>query len=297
MHTLALRFTALSLVAVSLVAGGCILPPSDDAAVTASEPSLHPPGTPIGPVASDAAEAWPNRPSQPPPLTATEIAEGCAAWATCQTSQTDLLNAVQGCIGEVGSMAERAIPLSFGDLGGPQDERAEFFVRCAAKSAGSCAELAGCLTLRAANYDCQEDGCVAGIAYTTSCQGAVATMTRKNGKQDHRDCSRAFAACDPSSETGCHDRLFTQCDPTKTRADRCDGDIRLGCDGAGQVSYHDCARLGGTCGALPGGGQGCVYPIDPACPGGADHVECKPGKLDVCVAGRHASVTATAVCP
>src|SRR5262249_22663622 len=255
-----LRAQLLLLVAAVPMAA-CFLPSSEK---NNNPPPLHPPGQPVGPIASNAQEAWPDRPMQPMPLTASEILDGCAAWAACQTNFSDRLTAAQLCVNDVEQNAERTIPISFSSLG-ERDERPEFFVRCAAQNAGNCSAVTSCLTTRTAEYNCQEDGCIAQIAYSISCEGSVAVMTRSDGQVDRRDCARAFTSCDPSSETGCTDRLFTQCDPSKPGTDRCDSDIRLGCDNAGQISYHDCARLGGTCGVLSGGGQGCVYPTAAPC--------------------------------
>ena len=67
-----------------------------------------------------------------------------------------------------------------------------------------------------------------------------------------------------------------------------DPNVRLGCDGKDQVSYRDCARLGGTCGTEADGSEGCVYPAaDVTCPKSA---VCDGTTLTVCVDTRTVSV-------
>jgi hypothetical protein len=126
----------------------------------------------------------------------------------------------------------------------------------------------------------------------------VATWT--NGSSTiQRDCSLAFADCDVDSATGCTDRHFTACPAGVDRSDRCDGDIRLGCDGTDQVSYRDCGRMGGSCGTTTAGGQGCIYgePSDAECFGDdALGARCDASQLSVCVNGRRITVDAPELC-
>src|SRR5262249_26965725 len=146
------------------------------------------------------------------------------------------------------------------------------------------------LTPSPVKHSCQEDGCKAETPYRVTCEGTTAVMTDTLGAVVRRDCARSFTECDPTSETGCTDRHFTQCDPSVGKGDRCDGNVRLGCDGAGQVSYHDCSILGGTCGTLPNGAQGCIYPHDATCTDGETSLSCDSGGVTSCVAGRSAKL-------
>jgi hypothetical protein len=222
------------------------------------------------PVARNAAEAWPDRSTQPAPLASIEIQEGCKAFAACRPLDAEGRSLTESaCVDQIRWNAERMIPISTSDLLAPlrdADERPEFFIRCVRKAAGDCAQIAACLTARTAKYLCEEDGCIQTAESEVTCQlgpnADVAVMKQPGGEIFRRDCARSFTVCDPSSPTGCTDRHSTKCDPDQTKGDRCDGAIRLGCDGSDRVSYHDCARLGGTCGALPTGGQGCVYTPD-----------------------------------
>jgi hypothetical protein len=269
---------------------GCLVntDPGPQHTAGAKDPVAHTTGA-FGPVASNAAAAWPTRPTQITPLTAHQILEGCANWAQCapgtaadQGAQFDI------CVGNVKFSGERAMPLV------DADERAEFFVRCAAAAGGDCAQVNLCLSKRSVDVWCEEDGCKANIVYAAiRCEGSVAVMKHANGTEDRRDCSRAFLECDATSETGCTDRHFTQCDPNQTKADRCDGNIRLGCDGAGQVSYHDCSLFGGTCGDLSYGGKGCVYPEDAACKANQADQHCEGDVINLCFEGRLATYQST----
>ena len=129
----------------------------------------------------------------------------------------------------------------------------------------------------------------------------VATLSR-GGEQFDRDCSRAFADCDESSPTGCTDRLFSACGP-RAGADRCDGNVRLGCDGSGQVSFHDCEVLGGTCEATSSGAD-CVYAPgpDPGCAASSGSpttgtARCEGALLSLCVTGQRVTVAGSNICP
>jgi hypothetical protein len=290
------------LVTLALATPGCFFPASDDdgeSGVGGSGGSGGSGGTPpqpIGPVASNATEAWPKKPDVAP-ITVEQIASACVAQVACQSGTNPVLE-TELCIGQITWSAERAIPLS--NLLRLQ-ERAEFLVPCVLESAGDCAAVAACATGRNNAIYCEEDGCRpdSGQNFLVSCEGAIATLADESGSFT-RDCSRAFAECDPTSKTGCTDRQFTACPASGSTADRCDGNIRLGCDGAGQVSYHDCSRMGGVCGTTPEGKQDCIYtsPPDAGCedPTGLSGT-CTSGQLSVCVLGKRVTVPAAGVCP
>ena len=65
--------------------------------------------------------------------------------------------------------------------------------------------------------------------------------------------------CSETSPTGCTDRPLVRC--TAGGKDRCDGDVKLGCDHCGFVSFHDCSWNGGHC-EETGGGAECFGPRD-----------------------------------
>jgi hypothetical protein len=257
------------------------------------------PLNPEGPVAHNAAEAFPDEPSGVPALSNSEILQACLAAADCvpnQYTQEQMLGLVQLCVHDVTFSAERAIPMSgFAN----NNERAEYFVKCTLDNAGNCPSVEACRTERLPDISCQEDGCriPRDTASKVTCNGDIATLAI-GAASTHRDCSRAFAQCDPSSPTGCTDRHYTSCPEGVTKADRCDGDVRLGCDGAGQVSYHDCTRMGGKCGATPSGAEGCVYPdVDPACQANPEpDPRCVSGSIQICVNGQQLTQAAPGVC-
>lgn len=254
---------------------------------------------PEGPVARTAGEAWPDRPSDVPVMTPEDILRACVAYVSCGSTGADggasKPFGADMCVASIVFSGERATPL--GDVNLRGNERAEFFVNCVL-GASSCTDIAKCLTDRSDDIECQEDGCRGKIpGWSVTCSGTVATVTG-DGVHFTRDCATAFAACSPDSSTGCTDRPFTQCAPGTGSADRCDGNIRLGCDRSGQVSYHDCERLGGTCGATSTGAMGCVYPASPECPPGHPQFDsCTGTNLNVCVAGRRVTASAPALCP
>ncbi len=257
------------------------------------------PPSPEGPVASNAAEAFPDRPANVPVLSNSDILQACLAAADCvqtQYTQEQMLGLVQLCVHDVTFSAERAIPMSgFSN----NDERAEYFVKCALDNAGDCTAENACRTQRLGDISCQEDGCriPRDTAAKVTCNGSVATITI-GGTTATRDCSLAYAACDPHSPTGCTDRHYTTCPEGVTKADRCDGNVRLGCDGSGQVSYHDCARMGGSCGTTANGAEGCVYPeVDAACTKGpTPDPQCVSGAIQICVNGQMLTQAAPGVC-
>lgn len=242
---------------------------------------------PDGPVATHAAEAWPSAPSGVPVISAPQILSACNRAGECSPEVTSASPTVRTalvdlCVHDAVFSAERAIPLSGFNLA---NERAEFWVTCVL-GAVDCAAVAACKTERDTRIDCQEDGCRASEKLGVTCQGSVATLTGQSGTSQ-RDCARAYAMCDPKSATGCTDRHFSACAADDAPGDRCDGAIRLGCDGAGQVSYHDCSRVGGSCGLEPDGTEGCIYPTSGACSlAKSDSSSCAAGTLRACVLGQ-----------
>jgi hypothetical protein len=301
---------ALGLCALA-AASGCIVIDDYDAGSTGPVNTPNP----IGPVAKNADEAWPDKGTQPEPLTRDEIARGCAAHVVCaegdgSTTVEERLLGLEFCVGGVPWSAERAIPMS-GLFVPTANERAEVYIRCAIENEADCAAVRGCVTERAVDIYCQEDGCAVTSEepYAVTCDGDVATLKR-GAEEVKRDCTRALAKCDAASPTGCTDRHFTACDAANIgKADRCDGNIRLGCDGNNQVSYRDCERMGGVCGAAPDGSQDCVYPdIDAECdghkldtggtgePGTIKPAACDGINLSVCVNKGRVTVPAPAFC-
>ncbi len=280
----------LPLLGSALVLGACSGSVTDTSGASLS---------PEGPVASNAAEAFPDKPAGISALSRSEILQACLAAADCiqtQYTQEQMLGLVQLCVHDVTFSAERAIPMSgFSN----NNERAEYFVKCTLDNAGDCAAIDACRTTRIPDISCQEDGCRIPSDTTSevTCSGDTATVTI-GGASAQRDCTRAYATCDPSSPTGCTDRRYTACPADVTKADRCDGNVRLGCDGAGQVSYHDCSRMGGTCGTMQNGAQGCIYPnTDPACmKSPVPDPQCVSGSIQICVNGQELTTPAPGVC-
>jgi hypothetical protein len=262
---------------------------------------------PIGPVASNADQAFPGRPQGLAPLTRLDASAACVRAGECAigtplddgTGRTvdasTAVGLVDLCIADLQFSTERAIPLTgFNNA----NERSEFWVACVISAGTDCAAIERCRTERL-ETSCQEDGCLGPDGANVVCDGDVATIVLRNGNRITRDCSRAYARCDTRSSTGCTDRPYTQCDPEQGRADRCDGDVRLGCDGQDQVSYRDCSRFGGTCGALPDGKQGCSYPgIDDDCaPGKLRAALCVDGAVSHCVNGGLVATPNATLCP
>lgn len=252
------------------------------------------------PVAHNAGEAFPDKPASVPVLTAEDIVRACALRIGCTTlppTQSGRLAREAGCIYFVIWSAERAIPISSWPLW-YWNERAGYFVRCTLRSAGDCRAIGACGTSRLFDMYCEEDGCDASLGAPFTCDGSVASIQTDGGVVT-RDCARAYARCDPSSVTGCTDRHFTACPPGGTKADHCDGNVRLGCDRLGYVSYHDCARMGGICGVEPDGREGCIYnggKTDPRCQDLAVTPRCVGSKLEACALGQFVSLDAPGIC-
>lgn len=252
---------------------------------------------PEGPIAHNASEVWPDKPDVPP-MTPEQMVRACASYSACELGEADSLIygpvGVDMCLQGLTWSAERAVPISkqiFGHFG-DSNERAEFFVNCTL-NAKNCEEVQACITLREASFTCQEDGCRAQGDYVVTCEGDVAVMTAAPGIPPiRRDCSRAYAACDPSSPTGCTDRQFTACPTPPPQPDRCEGDERLGCDGWQQVSYRDCTRMGGHC-TEENGAADCRYGEEDC----VDGTTCEAGMLRSCLRGVVVTIEAPALCP
>jgi len=258
--------------------------------------------SPLGPVAHSAEEAWPEAPQAVPPITHEDIARACVVAGACipeneGIDHESMLGLIDLCVHDAVFSAERAIPLS-GFV--QRNERAERFVSCTL-TAADCDGVNACATERAIDMYCEEAGCrpSASASYEVSCVGTTAVLAA-GATTVERDCALAFAVCDGASPTGCTDRHPSACPEGDDRADRCDGNIRLGCDGSEQVSYRDCTRMGGLCGSLTGGGEGCIYPgpVAAECVGEATlGAECDGTQLRVCVNQRRVTVEAAEICP
>lgn len=222
---------------------------------------------PDGRIDATALEVWPERPASRP-LTAAEIADGCALLATCPLSSAE---AGLSTCASINPYEERAIPFgstfffataaaSFMNGGRNASESWAFFLRDVLDR-DSCEGVSSLLTARPGEITCTEAGC---WWYSTdreipsvTCDGSVATLTT-SGFSYRRDCARTYLDCDPSSPTGCTDRHPVACDPRAI--ERCDGEVRLGCDAYGRVTYRDCGWLeGGQCVESEQGAT-CVYP-------------------------------------
>lgn len=207
-----------------------------------------------GPIAANAAEAWPSHPGDLPRLTIPAIERACDAYLACVPSNLDAPFASRAdCSFLVGVAAHVAAPIRDMSLTGNAttnyQERAEFFVSCV-HSASDCAEVSQCLT--------PDGGDGYSKRHDVTCAGSIATYTDGSNRYE-RDCSRAYAECDPTSVTGCTDRPRSCC-PTGRRATRCDGSVLLECGDDGALIYWDCSRLSATCDVSnSAGGSGCIY--------------------------------------
>ena len=240
-----------------------------------------------------AAEAWPDRPPSIGP-SADEAALACEVFASCAVRWNPSLRDVDqashaafraACLGGGGgypidplgflfslNAAQRMIPLKGSNESWP------FLISSVLEAKGDCRRIQGILTPRAFHFDCQEDGCQTDLKTSFKCQGDVATAP---SVQFGRDCSRSGTHCSETSSTGCTDRAFVRC---SGGMDRCDGDIKLGCDSCGFVSYRDCSWNGGHC-SETSAGAGCV----PAGDGGScvqGTTKCNGARLDVCFGGQ-----------
>lgn len=273
------------------------------AACSSESPGSEPGGaaSPRGKVARDAAEAFPDAPPSVPALTRDALARACARAAECQLGQpsgestispADAVALASLCVDALVFSGERAIPIS--GLSS-RASTADVWVGCVAAGT-SCDGVRACDVERP-RVTCQEDGCLGPSDWVeTRCSGDAATIVTKSGDVT-RSCALAHARCDPSSPTGCTDRPYSRCPDGDPRVDRCDGDVRLGCDRAGQVSYHDCRRLGGTCGLDARGTSDCLYPGVDACAGESPPgPSCAAGVLSLCVLGARVDVASATLC-
>lgn len=258
------------------------------------------------PVTNTAEEAWPDRGAQPDALTPKEIAHLCIQLVECNSipdlvdlgwdDSPDALDTLDTCVAVATYSAERAIPLTY--FGEGYNERVEYLAECVSTSE-ACEDVAACLTPQPPDLECEEAGCRGSWGVSVTCEGEVATITLRD--ETHvRDCSRAYAKCDPDTSTGCTDRPFTKCHGG-TGA-RCDGNVLLGCDDADLLSYHDCSRMGGTCEELAGERR-CVYPdSSPLCPSTANWYFLPTARcgdaamLTVCIAERVVELPRSALC-
>lgn len=257
---------------------------------------------PDGRVDVTAAEAWPDRPPVTTTATATEVAEACAAFAACVDAPTQdggvgvlgadwRIVALDTCLagaprlptGEFFGIntAERAILID------GSNESWAFFIQSVLAAQGDCRAVQAVLTKRTTSTGCQEDGCysTSDTLPTVTCQGDVATL-ESSGVRTTRDCSRAGQHCSSESPTGCTDRPLVACQ-TSAR-DRCDGDVKLGCDGCGRVSFHDCSWNGGACVETTDGNAHCEDPSGAGTCVAAS--TCDGSKISVCVSGAPAQV-------
>jgi hypothetical protein len=220
-------------------------------------------------------------------LTAEEAANGCAAFVACDdelASYTGHGLLLSLCLsgGWLFSteLEERAIPWP------GNNERFPFFIRETLAARGDCTAIRQTLTDAPSWLYCEEDGCIAREEHEVSCDGDVAVFD--DGSR--RDCSRAYATCSTSSETGCTDRPFTGCEEGAKA--RCDGDVKLGCDGCGFVSFRDCGWNGGHCEETEEGAE-CVAPDTSTCEGIQDG--CTDGGFERCVFGQKVRVDCAAI--
>jgi hypothetical protein len=241
-----------------------------------------------GRVDVNAKEAWPDRPRPQPFPTASEVAQACTAFAACRPPVTSPIGTsggvvtFEGCLrGGLGlfdvSASDRVIPLT------DYQESWSTLIQSILAANGECSTIRAALTIETAPIQCQEDGCwlASNRPGTVTCEGDLASI-RADGETWRRDCSRANARCSRKSPTGCTDRQLVRCDPDGR--DRCDGDVKLGCDHCGLVSYHDCSWNGGHC-EETAEGAGCVDPMnDAACPSGA--TQCEGSSFTTCVQGQ-----------
>ncbi|MCS6900058.1 MAG: hypothetical protein RMJ98_10395 [Myxococcales bacterium] len=290
------RQVALLLMTSSFVA--CDL--SGLSAITIT-PGERPP--PQGPVATNAAEAFPQAPEGVPVLKPQDIFSACVKAAECELelpaedawarSKEEAHSFVDICTLAMAFSAERAIPVSgFFNL----DATADKWVDCVQRGT-TCGAINACSKKREL-ISCEEAGCTLSAVWKeTKCEGSVATILTSEGTVT-RDCSLAHATCDTQSKTGCTDRPYSACPADMDRADRCEGDIRLGCDGFDQVSYRDCSRMGGTCGMTSEGKMDCIYPAKEGfCKKNGDSfASCEGSELVACFLGQEVKAT-TKLCP
>lgn len=215
-------------------------------------------------------QVWPalaTQPKLPPP---SELARACVKLNGCtQFPLADCLNPKES--------EENGVPY------GTTNERVLFLVLEALKPGIDCAALKSLETPRHPSIVCESHGCEwisqTDPVPTVTCNGNIATLAARSATIQ-RDCSHAFAACDPKSPTGCTDRPLIKC--PLTAVDSCHGDVQLGCRMIGYVSLRNCALHGGTCAPTElNGNATCKYAK--TCPITAP--TCNGSMLKVCAAG------------
>lgn len=239
-----------------------------------------------GTIDLDAKDVWPARGAEPAALTPDEHAKACAELARCWGTESERSGLFALCLdaGFGFFWEERAVPT------GASNERWTYEARRVLDAAGDCSVVTKVKTPRPSELICEEAGCwIAGAAPKVTCEGTVATVTR-GGLSFQRDCAHAFAACDPSSKTGCTDRAPIGCEAGAK--DRCDGEVAIGCDSTGKVTFHDCARVpGGKC-ALGGDGAACLAVAAIECTAGK--VSCEGSDMVVCAMGKKVALSPAA---
>jgi hypothetical protein len=286
--------TALAVIAVTAaLASACSSSATDDpcrveGACNSSKPKGEVHGVRAdGRVDVTAVQAWPARNLEPAPLTRAEIARACARMGAClvptdhaPTAKEDQdLGLLTAICGTPDGTEERVIPM------GGFNERWSYMLR-ETLAAKTCADVVAIKTKRAEGIGCEEAGCYWSSSTPipkVTCAGEVATL-QTGDKTFVRDCSHAYAHCSPTSATGCTDRATVACDPKGI--DRCDGDVKLGCDHTGRVSFHDCALVGRKCVESPQGAQ-CAPLAAETCTVGSS---CEGAVLSLCVGGEKTSV-------
>jgi len=263
---------------------------------------------PDGRVDVSAADAWPDRPTEPPLPTGADLARACATLAACL--YVDDLNRLAAPVSDLrkyfahdcanptlypaGSTLfdtthreeEHGIPIE------GLNERLSWLLQVALDSKGDCDKVRAARTARQSGLDCASEGCAwrssCGLLSSVRCAGSVATIDLGGGRSYMRDCAHTFTSCDSKSHTGCKDRPLVRCDPAG--GDRCDGAIHLGCRSIGYVSLRDCSRYGGTCKEVGSMLANCDYPYSdcnelPSCSGSTLNI-CTLGKIETvdCIA-------------
>jgi hypothetical protein len=223
-----------------------------------------------------ALEAWPDRPAPRSPLSADDVARGCAILAACIDSTIPPFLLLHLCSSRSSMPAfpdsrEWVQPVR-GPTGPSYNETWNFLIRLALAAHGDCASLRTPLT-EDSDLWCSQAGCWATTESETTCNGDVATVGTLT-----RDCSRSETHCSAHSVTGCTDRQLLPCD--SEAKSRCDGDVRLGCSGCGFVTYNDCAWAGRHCVENPAGAE-CAPPPIATTPCGRN--QCIGNLLEVCV--------------
>jgi hypothetical protein len=166
-----------------------------------------------------------------------------------------------------------------------KNESFPFFIREVLAARGDCATIRSILTDAPYWLSCTEAGCTAQRKHKISCDGDVAF---NDGFR--RDCSRAYAKCSTSSETGCTDRPLTRCEAGAKP--RCDGDVVLGCNGCEFLAFFDCGWGGGHCEETEEGAE-CVALEASTCEGVQSG--CTGGGFERCVFGQRVRVDCAAI--